>query len=244
MIEVHLKPWYELIKRVPHRNDFVDVGNIIMKLKENAKDFEHQISLINLTIFSRRDNFDKLIQNLIKARFILDDSRFILMSLIEPERNPHIKQYIEQYKILHENLGRMEKNKIDKQIDDLLNSKNSLYPSAVDVKVSLFANTLISIMEGLILYPLDKALDKFFVYKEKGDIITDVDYYIYLVFMQLFSNSLTMGIWSRYEDKRFENIQTPPEVPRTIIQKESQEIVFRKEDEPLQHAINRTREPD
>lgn len=178
--------------------DFIDIRNApvdIHDIEMNIRDF--YLSLI----------FDKkqLVESqLLDARAYLNNAINLTKSLIIPEENHYIKPYMKAYFWMLDNLGRSNK-KINKLEEENLMVLNAFQKQEKDILtesplIRIYANSLHSQMDNLVLFPLKKAYIKFKNYpkedSEGNKFIKDANLFNYLLFVELKNSSELMGLVS------------------------------------------------
>ena len=163
--------------------------------------------------------------------------------MIEPENNEYIKNHIESYVHMNENLGRYDKlffDKFEEEITMLERSRVIIDPSTEGVgylKIKAFSNHLHNVMEQLVYYPLKSATERYIIMPEDYDqngthvkIIKDLKLFEYLIFIYIFHASESLGIWTK-EDRKTSFTQdiNPPEIPGNIKTQEVSEEEKRRQ---------------
>lgn len=189
-----------------------DVGIDIDEIKRNALLFYNLVDSIH-----NQDKY-KYIMILIKSEMYCNACRRLIKNKISPEENKYISQELkESYYWLVDNLGRVELQ-LKKMKDGVVSHMETSYlhfeKFSALVKTAIYTHYMQELMNHLAYYPLKNAYDAImkegvvFVLKDKYNkkarqnfIKKDKDLYWYLVFLQFFYSSETLGALTGQEFK-------------------------------------------
>lgn len=176
-----------------------------------------------------------VMEKIFEAKHILSSARILIVNLIDPQDNGYIKEYLESYNWMIENIGR-----IDRFFDELEEKTLSRREMSISIKpedypkesftIVNYVRKLDVLMQHLVYYPLKNAYLRFQkpFYKEGKEISKDEKLFCYLVFSELFKSSHSLGN-IMYEKKKTTQQQTyeppsqeiiPDEIPKNVKVKE------------------------
>lgn len=202
-------------------NDDINKAEKIIEfeiLKNTAMNFFNLQSKLK----SARLTYSERLKIAFIGRTLLNNSFFYLKSLIEPSKNIHIREHIDAFKAMNENLGRIEKrlDEHEKELSSIERTKDYNPFGASDkgsLQIERYIGEMMEIFENLVYIPIRRAINKIKSIKpEQGKILLiNQDLFLYYVFINILHTSDVMGSWTREEQKQtnITNYTPPPENP-------------------------------
>jgi hypothetical protein len=181
-----------MIKRVTWFN----LGQEIKELKEYG--LIKYMNDFNRIIANKSSNYVESSFRMYEARVILEKAFIAIKNMIQPEENPYLKDFSEQYYMLIGNLGRWFK-RIDTHEEDL-RKKNLLGDTAITfLNLKVLVEEIKETQSSLLYYPLVRALERFNSNLEVdgGPVKKDKNLFAYFLYLELLHTSEVLGVITR-----------------------------------------------
>ena len=159
----------------------------------------------------------------IEASSVLNSARTLVKNLLMPEQNDYIRENLNAYYLMIENLSRADK-RMDESQKELISYVENANLIKEDIgknsKVSSYENILEEYLHHLVYYPIKNAWIKFNKFNGRSEeevdgkkmevnIIKDESLFLYFVFLELYHSSESLGGIAREQTKRTGKSQTP-----------------------------------
>ncbi len=196
----------------------VDFWDIQMRIREFC-------TLLNYD----EDDLDssEIRMRVIEASSCLNSARTLVKNLLMPEQNEYIKENINSYYLMIENLSRADK-RMDESQTHLIDQQENARVTNTDVrmssKVTSYERILKEYLEHLVYFPLKNAWLKFNRFNGKKEIelegkkvevnvIKDEKLFLYFVFLELYHSSESLGGLAREQVRGKSTANQKPLIP-------------------------------
>jgi len=163
----------------------------LFEIEMNVRDFFNCLKILNSNNVKTK---------CLDARKHLENCRILVRNLIIIQDNVFIKDNVEFFNKMNDNLGRLDKRleEYEKDIEQLeMNEINRSMTLDDSIRTRKYVNLLIKCMDGLILIPILKSILDY----KKNELSEEL--FIYSIFKQMYSSSESLGAETAEKQKRF-----------------------------------------